>query len=109
MTTPTSTPNSNRSKQKQKSMEKNTTEKNINIQIENDRNDRKEILFQILLQSRSASLQSSSDKISMSSKDMKTLNVKAGCSVVLQCSSGSIVCKVWPSKTLTQGTASVHR
>jgi hypothetical protein len=34
--------------------------------------------FQILLQSRSSSQQSFPDKISMSSKDMKALNVKAG-------------------------------
>jgi hypothetical protein len=34
--------------------------------------------FQILLQSRSSSLQCYPDKISMTSKDMKSLNVKAG-------------------------------
>ena len=35
-------------------------------------------MFQILLQSRSSSQQSYPDKVSMTSKDMKVLNVKAG-------------------------------
>ena len=39
--------------------------------------------FQILLQSRSSSQQSFPDKISMSSKDMKALNVKAGLVMVV--------------------------
>jgi hypothetical protein len=66
-------------------------------------------MFQILLQSRSSSQQSYPDKISMTSKDMKLLGVKAGCSVLLQSGSIDIICKAWPSKTLTAGSASIHR
>lgn len=117
-------------------------------------------MFQILLQSRCSSQQSYPDKISMTSKDMKSLNVKSGlnpylylchycqtafirqnsvhllfscqlqssnkfcihgpripflpstttgCSVLVQCDTIGIICKAWSSKTLTPGTATIHR
>ena len=48
-------------------------------------------MFQILLQSRSSSQQSYPDKVSMTSKDMKVLNVKAGSSYCLYIYQSSII------------------
>ena len=69
------------------------------------------LTLQILLQSRSTSHQQTfPDKISMNSKDMKSLSLKIGATVAITADSGhSFLLSAWPSKTLTQGTASLHR
>ena len=77
--------------------------------IQNNSSSSQHCSLQILLQSRSASNQSVPDKISMTSKDMKVLGLRAGSMVVVESDTCALMFRAWPSKTLIAGTASLHR
>lgn len=68
--------------------------------------DPEEKQFSLILQTRS-----NTDRVLMNSSDMKAINTKPGSSVAVYSSISNVymVCRVWPSKTLTSGTISLNR